>query len=301
MEGCWQKESTPGGATVALINEEAITVEELLELLPEEDPGVLDEKKSVVKNKERVALKTELLEQLIEKKMLLQEARRLGIHLTEREFKEKNVVFRNGLDDEAFSRFLADQNISREDWEKSTRENLLIEKLLLQLSENKGILVSAEEVRHYYESHSEEWQVGEQLKLRQIVVGTEEKAVAIRLSLLKGADFLETARIHSQQVHIEDEGGLGYLSRSEVPVEFDPLFKAKIGSISEVIKTPFGYHLVKVEDRRPERTLLFEETREKIYQALLNHKKEQVFSEWLEKLRHRTEVRINEELLKKFS
>lgn len=302
--GCWQKELPPRRATVALINDEAITVEELLALLPEEDQREGSGKKNVVKDKEREVLQRGLLEQLIEKRMLLQEARRLNIQLTEAEFEEKSAVFRNGMDEAAFSRFLADQNISRDSWEKATRENLLVEKLRAQLAEeklDKELSVSPEEVRDYYESHLKEWQVDEQLKLRQIVVGTEEKAAAIRLSLLKGADFLETAKIHSQQVHVEDGEGLGYLSRSEVPVGFDPLFKAEIGSISEVIRTQFGYHLVMVEDRRSARTLSFEETKKKIYQALLDHKREQAFSQWLKKLRRHTEVRINEELLKKFS
>jgi len=287
-------------ATLVLVNGEVITAGALMGLLAEEAPLKSGgEAVAGEKTPEREVLQEALLEQMIEKKILLQAARRMNIHLSRAEFKEKSTALKNGMDDKAFQGFLKEQGLSQKVWEQATRENFLIEKLMARLAEEANISVSPEEVRRYYEAHREEWHVGEQIKLRQIVVGTEEKAAAIRLSLLKGADFLETARIHSQQVHIDDEGGLGYLSRTEVPLEFDPLFQAEVGSISEVIKTPFGYHLVKVEDHRTARLLSFEETQEQIKKALLNGEKEQAFSHWMEKRRQETEVRINEALLKK--
>ena len=161
--------------------------------------------------------------------------------------------------------------------------------------------ISEKEMHQYFDKHHEEWRVDEQIKLRQIVVKTESEAEELRKTILDGADFAQTARLHSQFPQLGDGGDLGYLNHSEIPVEFDPLLKAELGSVSAVIPTPFGYHIVKIEGRLPARTLSFEEVREKIHQTLLEEKRELLFTQWIEKVRRTTEIKINEELLHKFS
>ncbi len=302
LSGCWKQESSSLETSLALVNDEAITVEEIKALLPDENRT--DLKKDKIEAAELTALRRGLLEQLIERKILLQEARKQKIVLTKTELSEKIDILRDGVDEESFFETLSKQNISREIWEQATRENMLIEKLLYQLAHENNenaFSISEETLRSYYDNNREQWHVGEQLKLRQIVIETEEAAQALRLSILDGADFYETAKIHASQTQFEDGGSIGYVSRNEVPAEFDPLFKAEIGSVSEVIKTPFGYHIVMIEDKKPERILLFDEIKEKLHQALRDRKKERLFSGWIKKLRLQTEIRINEKLLKTFS
>lgn len=296
--GCRQQKPNPLQATVALVNDEAITLQEVLMLIPEgEEEGSKQMEASVGEKNE---LKKRLLDQIIQKKMLLQEARRLKIELTEREIQQKFEEIRDGKDEAAFLQVLSERGLTREGWEKSTRENLLIEMLLNQLAGDQ-VSISEEELLQYYEGHEEEWRIDEQIKLRQIVVQDENEAEALRTSLLQGADFAQTAREHSQFPQLGEGGDLGYLGPSELPVEFDPLLDSEIGSISPVIKTAFGYHVVKVEDRRPARLLPFEEVEEKIHQILLEEKREVLFTQWIEEVRRRTEVKINEELLYKYS
>lgn len=296
--GCQRQKSTPLQATVALVNDEAITLQELLVLVPQNEGKGLKEMTASAGEKEE--LKKQLLDQLIERKILLQEARRLKIELTEREVQQKFEELRDGKGEAAFLELLAERKLTKEGWEKSTRENLLIERLLNQLARDQ-ISISEEEMRQYYESHHEDWRVDEQIKLRQIVVKTESEAETLLREISQGADFAQTARLHSQFPQLGDGGDLGYLSPSEIPVEFDPLLHAEIGSVSSVIRTPFGYHLVKIEDRLPARTLPFEEVREKVHQTLLEEKREVLFSQWMDKARRTTEIKINEELLHKFS
>jgi parvulin-like peptidyl-prolyl isomerase len=296
--GCQQQKSTPLQATVALVNDEAVSLQELRALIPQSEGKKTQE--MTPSDGEQEELKRRLLDQLIERKMLLQEARRLKIELTEREVQERFEEARDGKDEAAFSEFLTDRKLTKEGWEKATRENLLIERLLNQLA-GEQLSISEGEMRQYYGTHHEEWRVDEQIKLRQIVVKTESEAEALRKTISDGADFAQTARLHSQFPQLGDGGDLGYLSHSEIPVEFDPLLHAEIGSVSPVIQTPFGYHLVKIEGRLPVRTLSFEEVREKIHQTLLEEKRELLFTQWIEKVRRTTEIKINEELLHKLS
>lgn len=307
LAGCWQQKPSPMQATVALVNDEPITVQELQGAVSEthglENGAAARDKGSKsleATAEERQELARRLLEQLIERKMLIQEARRLKIQLTEGELQERFSEIREGMDEEAFLRYLNERNLSKEAWESSARETLLIEKLLNQLVGDQ-ISLPEEELLQYYNSHLEEWSVPEQVKLRQILVETETEAEAVRQSLTKGADFSEAARTHAQSLEFGKDGDLGYRAAAELPVEFEPFFKAEIGSTSGVIKTPFGYHLIKVEDRLPARTLSFDEVKERIYQTLLEEKREALFSRWFENIRRKTEVKINEELLHKVS
>ncbi|MFQ5587949.1 MAG: peptidyl-prolyl cis-trans isomerase [Nitrospiria bacterium] len=303
FSGCWKKEVDPRHATLAEVNGEIITVGELMALMPEDDAeGVEGDERTEASEIE--ALKQGLLDQLVDRKMLLQEARRLNITLTETEMKNQMTPLLEGADEATFFQRLADAHIPREAWEKATRENFLIQKLLDQLARERdenALKVSEETVRDYYENNREQWRIEDQIKMRQIIVVNEEKAMALRSDILNGADFIKTARTHAMQTHTEDNEGMGYVTRAEVPVQFAPLFELDIGSVSEVIKTSFGYHLVFIEDKREAQILPFEEIREKLYQQLLDQKRERTFSKWIEKLRSRTEVRINEELLKSFS
>jgi parvulin-like peptidyl-prolyl isomerase len=296
--GCWQQKPAPMLATIALVNDEAITLQELQMSISETEGKRSGEMEATVQEKEE--LKRRLLDQLIERKMLLQEARRLRIELPEGEVQQRFDELMDGKDEQPFLQSLSDKGLTKETWERSVRENLLIEKLLNQMAEDQ-IIISDEEMLQYYGNHLSEWTVSEQVKLRQIVFKTSEEAERLRHAILEGADFVETARTHSQWPGPGSDGDMGYLTSSEIPPEFDPLFEAEIGSMSEVIKTPFGYHLVKVEGRQPARTLPFEEVKEKIYLSLLDEKREALFAHWMENVRRKTEVKINEELLHKIS
>lgn len=303
LEACWKKDVDPLSATVALVNDEIITVSELIALLPEHEEEA-GQKNKKISAQETEALRQGLLDQLIERKMLLQEAKRLDITLNKAEITHQMALLMHGMDETRFFQYLSEQKIERAAWEKSTHENLVIEKLLKQLIHENGeqaLALSNETLRAYYENNREQWHVGERLKLQQIIVDDEKKAQTLRKDLMKGADFEKTAQLHSIQTQSENGKPPPYLTREELPEAFDALFQNDIGSISKVIKTPFGYHLVMIEDKQAEQILPFQEIEEKLNQTLLNRKKERVYSEWIEKLRRRTEVRINEELLKTFS
>jgi len=302
VTGCEQNKSDSTQATIALVNDKAIRVADLLALLPEADP----EQPETVKAspEERAALSRAFLEQLIEQAMLLQEAERLKVKVSEKELAARMTQYRDEMSEEAFLEMLAAQNLSIEALKKTTRTGLLIEKLLNRLpvengSESPDIPEAA--IQDYYERHRQQWQIDVELKLRQIIVKTQEEAENIYLSILEGADFNTLAKTHSKQSQAGEEGDLGFLQQGETPIEFDPLFQMEVGEISHVIKSPFGYHIVKIEDRREQRLLSYEAVREKIYKLLLDQRRESAYAKWITGLKEKTEVRINEKLLKKYS
>jgi len=300
--GCSPKEKAGMNASLAVVNKEPITVGELLALSPEE--GEDREIKSQSTTEERAALHRALLDQLIERKMLLQEAKRLKIQISNAELTAKISELKAAMDEQAAANLMREgEEATLKAFEEATRTTLLIEKLLSQLPVQdpaKSRDISEEAIQDYYEKHLPEWQIGKELKLRQIVTETQEEAEALYLSILDGADFEATAESYNNQI-VGDGSDLGYLQKQATPIEFDSLFLAEIGEVSPVIKTEFGYHIVRVEDRRPARTRALNEVRDTIARTLEDKKREEIFNQWIDKLRERTEIRINEELLKKYS
>ena len=84
-----------------------------------------------------------------------------------------------------------------------------------------------------------------------------------------------------------------------MPEEFDDVFKLKIGKVSSIIKTPYGFHLLKVVDKIKERKMGFDESKAVIRQLLLQDLQDKAFQDWFFKLKKNSLIEVNYELLQK--
>ena len=97
----------------------------------------------------------------------------------------------------------------------------------------------------------------QKVRARQIVVADGEEAIQILKRLKKGESFEKVAKEKSLGPEKVNGGDLGYFSQGERPTEFDHVFTMEVGAISEVIKSPYGYHIFKLEEKMsPGRFLL---------------------------------------------
>jgi peptidyl-prolyl cis-trans isomerase C len=90
---------------------------------------------------------------------------------------------------------------------------------------------------------------------------------------------------------------LGYFGPGERPTEFNPVFNMEVGSVSAVIKSPYGYHIFKLEDKIEPRQVPFAEARFEILQALEQKKSEENYQKWIKELKGRSKVKINKKWL----
>jgi peptidyl-prolyl cis-trans isomerase C len=160
-------------------------------------------------------------------------------------------------------------------------------------------------LKAYYEAHKSEY---EQIHARHILIrmqgslvnlapGQKEltdaealaKALEIRQKILQGADFADLARTDSDDMGSSSKGGdLGFLKRGQtVPSFEDAAFALPTGQLSQPVKSPYGYHLIKVEERKPTRT--FEELRPEIERTLGN----EASRKFVEDLKAKTKVAID--------
>jgi peptidyl-prolyl cis-trans isomerase C len=142
------------------------------------------------------------------------------------------------------------------------RSKILMD-LLLQ-SEAKAA-VSDGAMHQLYDEAAKQMAGQQEVRARHILVKTEDEAKAIIGELKKGADFAELARQKSTDPGASEGGDLGYFPKDEMVPEFaDAAFKLEKGQISEPVHTRFGWHVIKVEDKRERQVPAFDQVRDQL-------------------------------------
>jgi len=166
---------------------------------------------------------------------------------------------------------------------------------------NSKVTLSEKDLKTYFEKHRGEFQKGEQVRALHILVPTEEEAREILKWIKTGRDFSELAREYSQSLEGAEGGDMGYFEAGHLPEEFDPIFHLKPDEVSDIIQTPYGFHVFKVVDNKPARQSLFEESRDEIHARLLQRAQEKAFREWLTEIRKTAKIEIHNEILDQIS
>jgi len=240
-------------------------------------------------------VKEEFLHRLVERKMLLKEAQRRRIKIGLPEINQRIDAFKkeHGKD---VKEELAAQGVDFEKWKSDIWENMMIEKLVAR-EVDRQVSVSAAEVRRYYQANQDSFNRPEQVRVRQIVVATEEEAQNVLGRLRKGADFAAVAREKSTAPEAASGGDLGYFAPGEMPAEFNVVFGLQRGGLSDVVKSPYGFHVFKLEDRKAAGKRSIEEVSEEIARTLFQEKQEGRYQRWLKELRSRTKFEVNYQAL----
>jgi peptidyl-prolyl cis-trans isomerase C len=240
-------------------------------------------------------IKEDFLNRLIERKMMLAEAqrRRIKIGLVEINNRIATLHRENGEDvKETLSRL----GIDFEKWKSDIWEELMIERLLAR-DVYRRVAVSPAEVRRYYREHPAEFEKPEQVRVRQIVLATEDDAKKALELVRQGKDFAAVAREKSTAPEAEKGGDLGYFAEGEMPAEFNVVFGMQKGGVSGIVKSPYGYHIFKLEDRRRAGKIGLDEAYKGIAEKLRHEKEDKRYRQWLKALRARTKFVVNYEAL----
>jgi peptidyl-prolyl cis-trans isomerase C len=143
------------------------------------------------------------------------------------------------------------------------RNKLLMETLLQQ--EGKAS-VTPEAMKKVYEDAVKQIGNEQEVRARHILVPTEDEAKAILAEIKKGTDFSELAKQKSKDPGAAAEGGdLGYFTKEQMVPEFaEVAFRLEKGQVSDPVKTQFGWHIIKVEDKRAKPVPTFEQVKDQV-------------------------------------
>jgi peptidyl-prolyl cis-trans isomerase C len=143
-----------------------------------------------------------------------------------------------------------------------TRNRLLMDSLLAQ--EGKAALTDAA-MKQVYEDASKQITGEQEVHARHILVETEDEAKAVKAELDKGADFAELAKKKSKDPGASDGGDLGFFTKEQMVPEFSAVaFSLEPGKISDPVKSQFGWHIIKVEEKRNRKPPEFDQVKAQI-------------------------------------
>ena len=278
---------------IARIDREEITVDEFNREFKE---LVTDQNREGSRSELR-EVKEAYLNQMIERKILAQEARRLGIQVSAEELSQAILEIKRDYPGEGFGEKLGLKGMSLEEWKVRLEEKLLAEKMVRGSHPYKG-KIEEKSAQEFYETHRSLFQLPRRVRVRQIVVTDGNEAIQIQKRLKKGESFEKLAKEKSLGPEKVQGGDLGYFSEGERPAEFDHVFSMEVGAISEVIKSPYGYHLFKLEEKSEPRELSLEEAKKSILQRLEREKGEEEYQRWFKGLREKAKVKVNRKWLR---
>ena len=179
---------------------------------------------------------------------------------------------------------------------KDVKREILLASVIDYL-QKEDIQVSDQEIRDYYEMHLKDFTNPEQIKVSHILLSDEKTAREVLKKLKVRASFEKMAREYSIDTVTAINGGdLGYFGKGEMlQPEFEKeVFKLKkVGQISDIIKTPFGYHIAKLTGRRRGKEKTFEESKDEIKMRLEKLK----FNSVIDEFRSEYNVRVNYDVL----
>ncbi len=173
--------------------------------------------------------------------------------------------------------------------------------------------VSDKEIKDYYEKHKSQFMQPEQVKASHILIRVpsgadnkkwneaKKKAQDIRKQIMAGEDFATLAKKYSQDPGSKSRGGdLGYFKKGQMVPDFEKAaFSLKKGEVSQPVKTTFGYHIIKVYDKKPAKQKSLKDAKQEIKQMLLRKKQFKLRDEIIAKLKKKYKVEVHKDLLKK--
>lgn len=202
------------------------------------------------------------------------------ISLTEKEIDEEVKSLTSSYpDDTSLRETLSSENISFSDWRKKVVAGLKRKKVF-QLFDSQSTPPTEVELLSYYENNKSRFELKEAVQLSHIVVSDENQAEIVK-KLTKSQKFSELIKKYSLASDSAFGGQFGWVERDAIP-ELDKAYRAKSGEILSAIKLSDGFHIFKVEQRRPQRIRSYAEAKEQVRAEVLALRETARFSAWLD-------------------
>ena len=286
------REAAKAAHTVAVVNGEPVSADALARDLRDARAGAGEGEGSLD------VLRRKVLDELVDKALLLQEARARSIAVGQDQVERAFLRLRAEYPGTHFDDLLAQERLSQTELKARLRDQLAVERLFEEQVFPRVTVVDAE-VERYYADHPQEFQEPERVRVQQIVVTTREEALSLRDKLRRNPQtFAEVAKKSSIAPEGKAGGDLGYIGRgSGFPEVFDACFSMPLHSISDVTPSPYGFHIFRVTDKKPAQRRTLEQARASIREKLGREKRAAAQEDFLKGLRQRAKIQIDEKAL----
>jgi len=248
------------------------------------DPAVLDQ-----------ALRQEMIEELVRRRLVLAEAKRQGIILEAEEVEQQEQAMLKELDRQAFEHNLAMHGISREDWRGELERQLLMNKTLRMILLPKA-RVGPEEVRAYYQKNRASFARPEQILAQHALLPSRELAQQLVDRVKAGHDMSTAAEELGSP--LAAGGRPTWLSRGHMPPALEKkVFALASGQLAGPLPSAYGFHVVLVQAKRPAARLSLGQAAPRIQKSLAAQKRERLAAVYIEQLRSKAKVDYDQKFL----
>nr|BAL56208.1 peptidil-prolyl cis-trans isomerase [uncultured Acetothermia bacterium]BAL59918.1 hypothetical protein HGMM_OP4C554 [Candidatus Acetothermum autotrophicum] len=270
----------------------------------------------------RLELQSRVIDDLLRKRLITQEIERRHIVIPssdvddQTEIAFERILKQNNLTEEQAAQILKQQGRTLESFKRDLRQavelNLKTERL--RDSVVGPIEPTDQELAAYLEEHRDEYDTPEEVHARHILIRVPENASEAEIAQAKkqiedikreledGADFAELAKKYSQDPGSAQNGGdLGFFGRGQMVQEFeDAAFALEPGQVSDPVRTQFGFHLIKVEEKKPAQHPELTQIRERVLKDYTQAERSKRFEEFYNELKARAKIFIADPVLRIF-
>lgn len=222
---------------------------------------------------------TEVLDTLITNKIVELEAKKEGVSVSEDTIQgEYEELAESYGGEESLQAALEENGLT----EQSVKDNIR----MYQLTKNviaTTVDISDEEVAQYFEDNKGSYGQKEEVVASHILLEVETTAKDVLAKIKAGEDFADLAKTYSIDTTTNEDGGeIGYISRGQMEEQFEEVaFGLEKGSISDIVQTSEGYHIIKVTDKVPAEEAVFEDIKDEVYATVLEERINEEYASWL--------------------
>jgi len=287
-------------AIVARVNGKAILGRDLEELVRRELSSIGNPEWKNLREDYRGQLTLNLLTSLINSKLIYQKAIASGIKATDAEVQaEFQKIAKTFKSDAEMNIALAEQNTDRATLEKSLHETLTLSKYVSETIDKK-ITVTPDELAKYYASNPDEFKHPDIVRTSHILIPigdtseqdakAKERAEALLARIRKGEDFAKLAKENSVDASASQGGDIGFSSKDALTPEYsEAAFSLPVGGTA-IVKSQYGYHVIKVTEKKKEGVSSLEEVKAQLTEFLKNQKSQAELTRLVQQLRNQAKI-----------
>jgi len=290
----------------AVVNNDIITLSEVNRNFDAYVKRLKNAAEIVDSEQAREKIKKLLLDTLIDQKIVLQEATKLGLLATDAQVDEtiNDMLTKKKITRDELHLSIMKEGGTLDEYKEEVRQHLTKMRLVAREIRSK-VAVRDEEIGEYYSRHRKDYEGAEAVRMAQVLLiippncdedekeKVHQKALTIRERIHRGESFRLMAMQYSQGPAAKVGGDLGYMEKGLMLPEVDrAAFSLKIHELSDVVESSIGFHIITITDKRGEGVKPINSVREEIVGNISEEKIEKKFHEWLDKKRRQSHIDI---------
>ena len=262
-----------GGGSVVTVNGQAIS------------HGELDQKL------ESSPASRGVLQQMVTNDLIDQYAKQHNITVTPEEIAKIEDQYKSQYPGGQWDELLKARGMTEQDVQDILRRQIILDKAV-----GGNIKVTDAQIKAYYDKNHAQFDKPAETRARHILVPDLKTAQKVEADLKSGKDFAAEAKQYSTDPGSRDKGGeLGWFRKGQMVPAFEQYaFSAPIGKISPPVKSPFGYHIIQVEERKPGSTATLASSKDQIAQQLRSQQESPLIPQFLQTLQQQANIQVND-------